>query len=371
MHRSPAKPMHAVTAKEPHRATWSRDWEVAVRIWIERRGKTLLGEELADLLSAIEQTNSISAAARLLGISYRHAWKLVDQGNTAAGEPLVLAAVGGVNGGGAQLTQRGKLSLDVFDQLRGLVRDSAAGLLQKTLSPTPDLGATIHLAAAISLQEVVGQILTEYALRDPGIRVRAVYGASNELADHVLAGAPCDLFVSADPLHLDRLAAEKRVRLKSRKLVATNTLAAIGPEEGPAIVNAGELLSVKHIALADPASPLGKCSRAYLEQIGLYETLTPKAVLVDNSRAILAAIRSGRADAGLAFASDAAKAAGCRVLFSIDSAAANLAYFAAVCSGEREQDSQALLDFFGAPAAQRCFRRCGLALPGKPPKKGH
>ncbi len=353
------------TSSKPRPANWSEDWEVAVRVWIERRGKTLLGDGLADLLSAIKQTNSISAAARLLGISYRHAWELVQEGNQSAGEPLLEVAVGGRNGGGARLTPRGKLSLEVFEQLRRQVRETAAGLLQRTLNPIADLGATIHLAAAISLQEVVAQLLTEYALRQPSVRVRTVYGASNELADHVLAGAPCDLFVSADPVHLDRLAAEKRIRSKSRRIVATNSLAAVGPDKGSEVSKPSDLLNVSQIVLADPASPLGKCSRGYLEHLQIYEALLPKALTVDNSRAILAAIRSGRAEAGLAFASDAARATGCRILFTIDPAKASLAYSAAVCKGAREKDSQALLEFFASPTAQRCFRRCGLTLPGK------
>jgi molybdate transport system substrate-binding protein len=347
------------------KTNWSSDWEVAVRVWIERRGRTVLGENLADLLSAIEQTHSISAAARRLGISYRHAWTLVQEGNEAAGELLVSAAVGGSNGGGAELTPLGKLSLDVFERLRGRVRASAADLLQQTLVPASDGDNTIHLAAAISLQEVVGQLLTEYALRQPGVRVRTVYGASNELADHILAGAPCDLFISADPIHVERLASHKRIRLKSRTLVATNSLAAIGPENSAALAKPNDLLRVERIALADSASPLGKCSRTYLEQIGLYEKLRAKALPVDNSRAILAAIRSGRAGAGLSFASDAAKATGCRILFPIDSREASVSYVAAVCRGEREKASQALLEFFQSSAAERTFRRCGLSLPKK------
>ncbi len=355
------------TAAKPRAATWSADWKVAVRVWIERRGNTVLADGLADLMSAIEQTRSISAAARRLGISYRHAWKLVQEGNAAAGEPLVSAAVGGLHGGGAELTHVGKFSLKVFDQLRGRVRETAAGLLQETLSPVADLGATIHLAAAISLQEAIGQLLTEYALLQPGVRVRAVYGASNELADHVLAGAPCDLFVSADPLHLDRLEAAKRIRTRSRRTVATNSLAAIGPENASGISTPRDLLNVSHIVLADPASPLGKCSREYLEKLGLYEDLIAKTVLVDNSRAVLAAIRSGRADAGLAFTSDAARATDCHLLFSIDPAEASLAYSAAACNGRRAKDAQALLDFFATPSALRCFQRCGLTLPAKRP----
>ncbi len=355
------------TTQIPPIVEWASDWEVGVRVWVERHGETILGEGRADLLAEIERTNSISAAARSLGISYRHAWKLVQEANAAAGEPLVSAAVGGLKGGGAQLTPRGKLSLEVFEQLRGQVRETAAGLLQKVLSPT-DRTATIHLAAAISLQEAIGQLLTEYALRQPSVRVRAVYGASNELADHVLAGAPCDLFVSADPVHLDRLATAKLIRTRSRKIVATNSLAAIGPSESRSLVSKPcDLLaaSVKHIALADPVSPLGKCSQSYLDQLGIYDALRSKVVPVDNSRAILAAIRSGCADAGLAFASDAAKATGCRILFAIDPAEAGLSYCAAVCDGERQKGAQALLNFFDTPAAQRCFRRCGLSLPKK------
>ncbi len=345
------------------RARWSADWEVAVRVWIERQGKTLLGEGLADLLGAIEQTRSISAAARQIGISYRHAWLLVQGGNEAAGEPLVAAAVGGVKGGGAQLTPRGKLSLEIYSQLREQVGQAAAGLLQKTLSPPVDSTAAVHLAAAISLQEALGQLLTEYALRQPAVRVRAVYGASNELADHVLAGAPCDLFVSADPVHLDRLSAEHRLRPRSRRVVAANSLAVIGRDGLRKIAKPADVLSFKHLVLADPASPVGKCSRAYLQRLGIYDQVLAKAVLVDNSRAILAAIRSGRAEAGLAFASDAAKAVDCRLLCAIDPAEAGLAYSAAVCRGPREQDALALLEFFSQPVAQRCFRRTGLAAP--------
>ena len=286
----------------------------------------------------------------------------MQEGNSAADEPLVLAAVGGVHGGGALLTPRGKLSLEVFDQLRGNARESAARLLQATLSPRDDEVDTIHLAAAISLQEALGQLLTEYALRQPGLRVRAVYGASNELADHVLAGAvrPVRLRRSAAPRSAgDRGAHSRQVPLDGGDEQSGRDRS----RQGFSLRHAPRFAAPRHLVLADPASPLGKCSRAYLEQIDLYDALLPRAVHVDNSRAVLAAIRSGRADAGLAFASDVAKATDCRLLFSIDPAEASLTYFAAVCSGRREKDAQALLDFFQTPAAQRSFRRCGLTLP--------
>ena len=354
-------------SKKSQLSPWASDWQVGVRVWVERHGQTVLGDGRAELLAAIGRTNSISAAARSLGISYRHAWKLVQETNAAAGEPLVAAAVGGAKGGGAQLTPRGRLSLDVFEQLRAQVRATAASVLQGIVKPEGTAVESVHLAAAISLQEVVGQLLTEFALRKPNVRVRAVFGASNELADHVLAGAPCDLFLSADSTHLDRLATAGLVRPDSKVVLAANSLAAIGPkDEGKAIRGPNDLMGkhVKHVAMAAAESPLGKCSRAYLQSVGLYESLLAKAVFVDNSRGILAAIASGLAEAGLAFASDAAHATHCKILFTIDPAAASLEYSAAVVhGGQRSADAQSLLVFLATPVARRCFRRCGLAMP--------
>ena len=79
----------------------------------------MLSEGHAELLGAIGRTHSISAAARSIGISYRHAWLMVQEVNAAAGSPLVEAAVGGARGGGAQLTEQGRYAVDVLEQLRG------------------------------------------------------------------------------------------------------------------------------------------------------------------------------------------------------------------------------------------------------------
>jgi molybdate transport system regulatory protein len=68
----------------------------------------ILGPGKVDLLEAIERKGSISAASREMGMSYRRAWLLVDALNTMFGKPLVLAAPGGVHGGGAQITELGK-----------------------------------------------------------------------------------------------------------------------------------------------------------------------------------------------------------------------------------------------------------------------
>ena len=65
--------------------SWGGDWEVGLRAWVERDGHVILGKGRLELLEAIDRWHSISAAARQIGMSYRHAWLLVQGVNEAAG----------------------------------------------------------------------------------------------------------------------------------------------------------------------------------------------------------------------------------------------------------------------------------------------
>lgn len=73
-----------------------------------------IGPGKADLLEAIAETGSISAAGRRLKMSYRRAWLLVEELNGSFQKPLVAAGKGGAHGGGAQLTEMGATVLRRF-----------------------------------------------------------------------------------------------------------------------------------------------------------------------------------------------------------------------------------------------------------------
>lgn len=76
--------------------------------------RPLGGPERIELLAAIGETGSISAAARAVGMSYKGAWDAIDAMNNLADEPLVVRAVGGRRGGGTTLTPRGQRLVEVF-----------------------------------------------------------------------------------------------------------------------------------------------------------------------------------------------------------------------------------------------------------------
>ena len=85
----------------------------------------MMGPGKADLLQAIADTGSISAAGRAMGMSYKRAWQLVDGMNGIFAAPLVESSRGGPSGGGAVLTAAGQRVLMLYRALEGHV--AAAG----------------------------------------------------------------------------------------------------------------------------------------------------------------------------------------------------------------------------------------------------
>jgi len=89
-----------------------------IRIRIAVGEDIAIGQGKADLLEAIGRTGSIAAAARELQMSYRKAWLLVDEMNQCFRSPVVIAAKGGLMGGGAQVTPLGQDALGRFRQIQ-------------------------------------------------------------------------------------------------------------------------------------------------------------------------------------------------------------------------------------------------------------
>jgi molybdate transport system regulatory protein len=81
-----------------------------------------IGPGKVAVLEEIARSGSISAAARVLRMSYRRTWELVEDLNRSLGTPVVETAAGGSGGGGAVLTRAGKA---VIERYRAIELDTA------------------------------------------------------------------------------------------------------------------------------------------------------------------------------------------------------------------------------------------------------
>jgi len=92
----------------------SRKPRAQFRLRISSGDDIAVGPGKIDLLEAIGETGSITAAARSLGMSYRRAWLLVDTMNHCFKSAVVEAETGGTRGGGTRLTEIGERVVQLY-----------------------------------------------------------------------------------------------------------------------------------------------------------------------------------------------------------------------------------------------------------------
>lgn len=100
--------------------------KTGIRLRVVLEPDVALGPGKADLLRAIAEHGSISAAGRSMGMSYKRAWSLAEALNKDFREPLIAASKGGKSGGGASLTDLGREVLDLYARIESHAEDAAA-----------------------------------------------------------------------------------------------------------------------------------------------------------------------------------------------------------------------------------------------------
>lgn len=109
--------------------------EVKIKIQFLCGGEIAMGPGKADLLDAIVEHGSISAAGRALGMSYRRAWLLVDTMNRCWNERLVETVAGGSRDRGARVTARGLEVLAAYRDMQASAANSVEKLARDRFLP--------------------------------------------------------------------------------------------------------------------------------------------------------------------------------------------------------------------------------------------
>jgi molybdate transport system substrate-binding protein len=220
----------------------------------------------------------------------------------------------------------------------------------------------ILVFAAASLTDALGEIGADFERRR-GVRVLFSFAGSNALARQIQAGAPADLFVSANLDRMDELERAGLVRPTDRVSLLSNRLAVVvAADSALAIRTPADLGGARRIALGDPeAVPAGIYARLWLDGLGLWATLRERVVPTLDVRAALAAVESGAAEAGIVYRTDAALSSRVRVAFDVPpSEAPRIVYPAAVLASSPAPEARAFLDHLRSSTARAIFARLGF-----------
>ncbi|MAG71388.1 MAG: molybdate ABC transporter substrate-binding protein [Acidobacteria bacterium] len=228
----------------------------------------------------------------------------------------------------------------------------------------------VLVSAATSLTHVLGEIGRAYTRVAPDVRIELNVAGSNTLARQIVAGAPVDLFVSANPAEMDRVERSGRIRRGTRADLLSNQLVVVVPDDRVPPSTLADLASarIRRIALGNPEGvPAGVYARHYLESRAAWATLSSKVVPTRSVRAALEAVEAGNADAAFVYRTDAATAPDAVIAFAVpvDDAPRIVYPTAVIGDGPNPAGALEFLAFLRGPVATRLFERAGfIALGG-------
>lgn len=173
------------------------------------------------------------------------------------------------------------------------------------LFPGNGLAGEIHLAAAMSLRELAGDAARRFESQHPHHRVLINTASSGTLARQIVAGAPADIFLSANPQWMDHLAEQGKVTPGSPADWAANRLVVVG--RGAPLRSLADLGAAGRLAIGSPESvPAGRYARTMLEAAGLYSELLEgtRLIFTKDVRQALLYAEQGVVESAIVYESD-------------------------------------------------------------------
>lgn len=166
----------------------------------------------------------------------------------------------------------------------------------------------LNISAAASLTDVLQELKELYIQDNPNVNVNFNFAASGALAKQIEAGAPVDVFISANQDKMNELAEQGLILKDTRQDFLTNIVVLIAQKDSN-IKDFTDLANpeVERVAIGEPASvPVGDYSRQILTNLNIWEQVEAKLLLAKSVRQVLAYVDSGNVDAGIVYKTDAA-----------------------------------------------------------------
>jgi molybdate transport system substrate-binding protein len=207
-------------------------------------------------------------------------------------------------------------------------------------------------------------------MRDTGRRVVVSYAASNALAKQIEAGAPADLFFSADLDWMDYLASKNLIRSESRIGLVGNTLVLVAPK-GSTIqvalqpgIDLASILGSGRLAMGHvEAVPAGKYGKAALEHLGAWEGVKDRIAQADNVRAALLLVSRGEAPLGIVYKTDAVSDPNVTIAATFPQGShPSIVYPVALTRDSTNPDAASFLAFLRSARAKPFFEKQGFTV---------
>ena len=229
-----------------------------------------------------------------------------------------------------------------------------------------DAPGTVLVFAAASLADVLRDLDAAFTART-GIHVTSSLAASSMLAKQIEAGAPADVYFSADAQWMDYLEQRRLLQSGSRHDVVGNSLVLIAPASSPLRVriapgfDLARALGAGRLAVADPDSvPAGIYGREALQSLGVWNSVASRLVRAENVRAALEYVARGDAPLGIVYRTDALAEKRVRIAGVFPAGSHPPIVYPMALTRHGGEAAARYLAFITGPDAQPIFRKWGF-----------
>ena len=233
--------------------------------------------------------------------------------------------------------------------------------------PLISVAADVKVFAAASLKEAMDEQAKKFEA-STGNKVIVSYAGSNVLAKQIEAGAPVDIFISADMDWMDYVEKRNLLLQGSRHELLRNTLVLIAPAKSTTPLkiqpgfNLSDALGAEKLAMANPDTvPAGKYGKQALEQLKVWADVEKKVARAENVRAALALVSRGETPFGIVYRTDALADKNVRI---VDTFPSNthpvIVYPIAQIKENASSGAKPLLDYLRAAPAGEVWTKYGF-----------
>jgi molybdate transport system substrate-binding protein len=242
--------------------------------------------------------------------------------------------------------------------------------LLSLLIPAPLWAQDVTVFAAASLKNALEEITATWE-HQTGYRATLSFAGSSALARQIEAGAPADIFISANQGWMDHLAARGLIQTESRVNLLGNQLVLIAPKGSAAFGPLGPesdlvaRLGPDRMAIAlTEAVPAGIYGKAALMHLGLWDQVSDRLAQTDNVRAALALVALGETPLGVTYTTDAQAQPKVQVLATFpDTSHPPILFPAALTTDAADHKTQEFLHFLQSKPARALFLEAGFLIP--------
>ncbi|MET0746021.1 MAG: molybdate ABC transporter substrate-binding protein [Microvirga sp.] len=224
--------------------------------------------------------------------------------------------------------------------------------------------------AAASMKNALDEAADTFARQTGKPAARISYAASNTLAKQIEAGAPADVFISADLDWMDYLAQKNLIRPETRISLLGNRIVIVAPKGSarPIAVQPGfdlaSGLGGGRLAMGNvDAVPAGKYGKAALEKLGAWDGVKDHVAQAESVRAALLLVSRGEAPLGIVYQTDAAADPNVAVVGSFPpDSHPPIVYPVAVTKDSTHPGAQDFVNFLRSGAARPIFEKQGFSV---------